>query len=108
MINYLVLGLFSIYQVRRLIHQMGYCIPFLQVFFLVFFTGALSFFMLGAFLFIYSFSDPMLNPFYATHYSGIRLVPSLFIFFEGTGASVIIGLITSLYATQFESGEKTI
>lgn len=108
MVNYLVLGVLSIVQVRRLIIQHAACVPFLQTFFMVLLTGAFSFFLLGIFLLAYSFTDPYLNPLYATHYSGIRLVPSLFVFFEGTGASTIIGLITMLYSTQFESGEKGI
>lgn len=108
MINYLVFGVLSVIEIRRLVKLYGAPIPFLQSFFLILCTGALSFFLLGVFLLLYSFVDPMLNPFYATHYNGIRLVPSVFIFFEGTGASIIIGLISMLYASQFESGEKSV
>lgn len=106
MINYVVLTLLSLYQVNHWIKTGKGYVPFLQVFFTILFTGAVSFILFGAFILIYSLSDPLLAKMYITHAdSAGRLVGPILLFFEGTGGSIIVGLIASFYAARYEDGE---
>jgi hypothetical protein len=109
MVNYVILCIISIYQVRHWIKTYKGCVPFLEAFIFVFITGSFSFVLFAAFLFIYSWFDPFLNELYVTHVLGqLRLVPSVIIFFEGGGGSVIIGLIAAIYASRYEDGEVSL
>ena len=107
--NYVALTLISLYQVHHWIKKSGGYIPFLEVFFTVLFTGAFSFAILGIFIFIYSFSDPYLTElFIVSSNDHSKLVPAIVVFFEGSGASIIVSLIVMLYASKFEEGETSL
>src|SRR5580693_9749395 len=67
MIDYVTLCLISLYQIHRWIKQTGGYVPFLQVLCTIFFTGLLSFILLGGFIFAYSLVDPYLAELYFTH-----------------------------------------
>src|SRR6218665_2190936 len=106
MANYVVLTLVSIWQVRHWIRESKGYVPFLQAFFSTIFTGVFFFILFGAFIFIYSFSDPYLAAMYiADPDTQAWLIPPVVLVLEGTGASIIVGLIVMLYASRFEDGE---
>ncbi|MBL7933295.1 MAG: hypothetical protein JNL60_15420 [Bacteroidia bacterium] len=97
-INYAILAILSIVQVKSLAKQEIH-FPFLEVFSVTIVTGTISFFLFSIFLFFYSFFDPYLNNLYIMDIEYTpRLAPPLLMFFEGSGISVIIGLITMEYA----------
>lgn len=101
-INYVILAFFSIWQVRRLVKRFNGYIPFLEALTITFITGTLSFFMFSIFIFGYSFFDPYLNSMFIMDVGNMgRLVPPLLVFFEGSGISIIIGLIVMEYAARF-------
>src|SRR5688572_2994587 len=60
MVNYAILGILSIFQVKSLARQELH-FPFLEVFSVTIVTGTISFFLFSIFLFFYSFFDPYLN-----------------------------------------------
>jgi uncharacterized membrane protein len=108
-INYIALTLVSLYQVHRLVKQIGGYIPFLQTFCMIFFTGSWSFVLFGIFIFIYSWADPYLNELFnidADNQS--KLVSAIQVVFEGLGASIIIALIAMYYSSRYEDGEATL
>ncbi len=106
MADYLIFAIISIWQIRRWISRNHGYVPFLQAFFTILFTGAFSFLLFGAFLLIYSFSDPYLTGFFVTNTGQPgKLIPSIIVIFEGGGASIIVALIASFYAARYEDGE---
>jgi hypothetical protein len=106
MANYVTLTLVSIWQVRHWIKVSGGYVPFLQAFFTALFTGSCSFILFGGFIFFYSFFDPYLAPLYITDpETQTRLIPSILVALEGSGASIVVALIVMLYASRFEEGE---
>lgn len=106
MCNYVVLTLVSIWQIRHWIKISGGYVPFLQAFFTALFTGACSFVFFGIFIFFYSFSDPYLAGLYiADPDTQTLLIPPMVLVLEGSGASIITGLIVMLYAGRFEDDE---
>ncbi|PBQ34060.1 hypothetical protein CNR22_20515 [Sphingobacteriaceae bacterium] len=105
-VNYVFLTVFSLLHINRLIKELKGYIPFLQVMSITFFTGTISFFLFSIFLFFYSFSDPYLNSMFIMDTEGMsRLVPPLLVFFEGSGISIIVGLITMIYSEKFSDKE---
>jgi len=106
-INYAILAIFSIFQIKSLAKQQLH-FPFLEVFSVTIVTGTISFFLFSIFLFFYSFFDPYLNNLYIMDVEKTpRLAPPLLMFFEGSGISVIIGLIAMEYASWLrEKGHK--
>lgn len=101
-VNYLMLAFVSIWQIRGLVKRFDGFIPFLEVLCITFSTGTLSFFLFSIFLFGYSFFDPYLNAEFIMDVGDMpRFVPSLLVFFEGSGISIIIGLIVMEYAAKF-------
>ena len=83
----------------------GY-IPFLQVLTITFFTGTVSFFLFSIFIFGYSFFDPYLNSLFIMDTEGMpRIAPPMLVFFEGSGVSIIVGLITMIYSEKFSDKE---
>jgi hypothetical protein len=109
MINYVLLCLTTIYQVKKRISETGRYIPFLKVFILTLLTGAMSFALFSIYIYVYSFFD---TPFYEMllkHTPGeIRSIPALIILFEGIGVSVIIGFINLQYFLRYEEQEAEI
>ena len=109
MINYAILGVISLYQVKHWIKEYKGYVRFLKVFATVLVTGVFSFALFAAFIFVYSWFDPYLNELYVTHSVGqIRLIPSVVIFFEGTGGSIVVALIAMIYASRYEDGEVSV
>jgi hypothetical protein len=101
-VNYVILLFMCIFQIRGLVKKFNGFIPFLEVMCISFFTGTASFFLFSIFLFFYSFSDPYLNSLFIMDMGDMpRLVPPLLAFFEGSGISIIIGLIVMEYAARF-------
>jgi hypothetical protein len=108
-VNYVTLTLISLYQVHKLVKQSGGYVPFLQTFCMIFFTGSWSFILFGIFIFIYAWFDPYLNQLFDMDAdSQSRLVSAILVFFEGSGASIIIALIAMFYSSRYEDGEATI
>lgn len=109
MSNYAVLIFVCILQVRHWTKARGGYVPFLEAFFTALFTGALASLMFGVFILIYSLFDPYLAGMYIAD-PGLQslLIPPIILIFEGTGASIIVGLIVMLYASRFEEGEAKI
>ena len=109
MINFFALGVISIFQVHNWIRKTGGYVPFLQAFFTVLFTGSVSFILFAFFILIYSLSDPYFAKLFITHTENTgRLIAPIVVFFEGTGGSIIIGLIASFYAARYEDQEVPI
>jgi hypothetical protein len=105
-INYVFLTVTSLILIRRIMKSMNGYIPFLEVLSITFFTGTISFFLFSIFIFFYSFADPYLNSAFIMDTEGMsRLVPPLLVFFEGSGISIIIGLITMIYSEKFSDKE---
>lgn len=106
MVNYFVLAVISIFQVHSWIKRSGGYVPFLQAFFTALFTGSVSFVLFAIFILVYSFSDPYFAKLFITHTENTgRLIAPIVVFFEGTGASIIVGLISSFYAARYEDQE---
>lgn len=103
-VNYVILAILSLLQIRRLIRRFHGYIPFLEALTITFITGTLSFFLFSLFIFGYSFVDPYLNSLFIMDIGDMsRLIPPLLVFFEGSGISIIIGLITMEYAARSAS-----
>lgn len=108
MINFVVLTLVSLIQVRKWLRSYNSHVPFLQVFVTILFTGALSFVFFGAFVLIYSQVDPDLAQLFITHSENTgKLIAPIMLFFEGSGASIIIALIAAFYAGIYEDKKAT-
>lgn len=98
-VNYLILALLSFVQIKRLM-KIGQGFPtFLEAMCVPFVTGTIAFFLFAIFLFIYSFIDPFFLSLFVIDVDYLdRLVPSFLVFFEGSGISIIVGLIMMEYA----------
>lgn len=109
MSNYAVLIFVCIWQVRHWVKSRRGYVPFLEAFFTALFTGSLASVLFGAFIFVYSLSDPYLAPMYVAD-AGLQslVIPPVMLVVEGAGASIIVALIVMLYASRFEEGEAKI
>lgn len=106
MVNYVLLCLICIYQIKRWVNKTGSYIPFLQVFFTAFFTGLFSFVFFCVFLLVYTKFDTELNELFVQNAPAtFRFLPSIVIFFEGSAASIIVALINLQYFRRYEEGE---
>jgi len=106
MVNYLILGMVSVYQIKKWINKYGTYVPFLQVFGATFFMGIWSFILFTLFLFIYSRYDNHVAELFTQNSFGFTGdVPSIVILFEGSGVSIIIAFITMQYFRRYEEGE---
>jgi len=105
MINYVVLCIICFYQTRERSVRQGY-VSFLATFGISFFTGVISFFVFALFVYRYSRIDPYLNQIYLhIPRNHQELTPFIFMFFEGSAASIIVSLIVALYAEKLK-GKK--
>lgn len=105
-VNYLFLTITSLIHIKRLTKILNGYIPFLEVMSVTFFTGTISFCLFSIFIFFYSFTDPYLNSLFIMDTEGMsRLVPPLLVFFEGSGISIIVGLLTMIYSEKFSNKE---
>jgi hypothetical protein len=108
-VNYVALILVSLFQIHNLIKRKNGYIPFLESFGLIFFTGTWSFMLFSAFIYIYSWCDPYLHELFIMDSSSQnKLVAAMLVFFEGSGGSLIIALITMFYSGMYEDGEASI
>lgn len=108
MVNYVILCLVCMYEIRKWVKRRETYVPFLQVFATAFFTGLISFFLFSVFLFIYSKFDMQLNELFRQQSMTLfNNVPSIIIFFEGSAASIIIAFINMQYFRRYEEGEKS-
>lgn len=105
--NYVVFIVSSLVQLRRLIARDQAVIPFLGSFILVLFTGVVAFALYAVFIFIYSFADPDLAEMFITGADQAgHLTPAVIVFFEGSGASIVVALVGMVYTSRFEDGES--
>ncbi len=101
--NYVILCLMGLYQINRWINQTGSYVPFLQVFFTVFFTGVLSFILFTVFLVIYSKYNIHMQELFVKKVSGaFTTVPFVVILLEGISMSTLIALINMQYFLKYE------
>lgn len=108
MVNYVILCLVCMYEIRKWVRDRETYVPFLQVFCTAFFTGLWSFFLFSVFLFVYAKFDPQLTALFAQQPMVVfNNFPSIMIFFEGSAVSIIIALINLQYFRRFEEGEKS-
>jgi len=108
MLNFVTLGLICCYQVSHWVKQGGGYLPFLESFVTGFITGTFSFVLFAIFIFLYSLSDPYFAKLYFNEPDGtLKIVPSIILFFEGSGGSLIIGLITMMYSEQYKETKTT-
>jgi hypothetical protein len=108
MVNYVILCLVCMYEIRQWIKNRETYVPFLQVFATAFFTGLWSFFLFSVFLFVYSKFDTQLNELFAQQpVQMFENFPSILIFFEGSAVSIITALINLQYFRRFEEGEES-
>jgi len=106
-VNYLILCLVCLYQIKHWIKQTGAFVPFLQVLGTVLFTGIWSFILFSVFLFVYTKYDQELSELFVRKTMGtFPAVPSIVILFEGAGASIIVAFINMQYFRRYEEGEK--
>jgi len=109
LLNYVTLFFISIYQIKHWIKETGGYIPSLQAFAVVFLTGTWSFVLLGAGVYAYSFLDPYITELYFNTYGKLNAsISSFLIFFEGSSGSLIVGLVTMMYASRYQDGEVSI
>ncbi|MBA3665721.1 MAG: hypothetical protein H0W61_16180 [Bacteroidetes bacterium] len=108
MVNYVILCLVCLYEIRKWVKRRESYVPFLQVFCTAFFTGLWSFFLFSVFLFVYAKFDHQLNTLFAQQPMVLfNNVPSVMIFFEGSAVSIIVALINLQYFRRFEEGETS-
>ncbi|MGZ3900581.1 MAG: hypothetical protein ACXVP4_10545, partial [Bacteroidia bacterium] len=108
MVNYVILCLVCLYEIRKWVKNRETYVPFLQVFGTAFFTGLWSFFLFSVFLFIYSKFDSQLSALFAQQRMVVfNNMPSIMIFFEGSAVSIIVALINLQYFRRFEEGEAS-
>lgn len=105
-INYAILCLVCMYQIKHWINKTGAFVPFLQVFFTALFTGIVSSAFFSIFLFIYARFDSDMSELFIQHTRGMfGHWAAMIILFEGTAVSIIIALINVQYFRRFEEGE---
>jgi hypothetical protein len=106
MINYVLLSLTTIYEVKRLMKQNGGYFRFLKVLMITMLTGSVSFALFSLYLFAYSYFDKAFFEMLQKHSPGaIRSIPALIVLFEGIGVSVIVGFINMQYFLRYETPE---
>jgi hypothetical protein len=109
MVNYVMLYLICLYQIKKWINQTGRYVFFLQVLGTVFYTGVWSFVLFSVFLAIYVRFDETLAELFSQNVPDIfDFMPSIIILFEGLGASIIIAFIQMQYFRRYEEGEETL
>lgn len=107
-VNYVILCLVCLFEIRQMIKRRETYIPFLQVFSTAFFTGLVSFFLFSVFLFVYAKFDQELNFLFRNQDVPVFTnFPSIFIFFEGSAASIITAFINMQYFRRFEEGYQS-
>ncbi|HXB41860.1 MAG TPA: hypothetical protein VNZ49_15065 [Bacteroidia bacterium] len=105
-VNYIILWLVCIYQVKKWITKNGTYVPFLQVLGATFFTGIWSFLLFSIFLFFYTRYNTYLAELFIKHTEGFTGdIPSVVILFEGSGVSIIVAFINMQYFRRYEEGE---
>lgn len=106
MLNYLILCLVCLYQIKRWVLKTGSYVPFLQVFFTALFTGIFSFVLFSAFLFVYARIDADMNQLFLESTRGLFThIPTVLLLFEGAAVSIIVALINVQYFRRYEEGE---
>jgi hypothetical protein len=107
-VNYVILCMVGLYQIKQWIKQTGAYVPFLQVLATVFFTGVWSFILFSVFLFAYTRYDAELADLFVQRTRGVfPVVPSIVILFEGAASSIIVAFINMQYFRRYEEGEKS-
>ena len=106
MVNYVILCLVCLFQIKRWVTKTGAYVPFLQVYLTALGTGIFSFALFSIFLFFYSRYDIELNELFIQN-SGetLRTFPTVVVFFEGSAISIIVAFINLQYFRRFEEGE---
>ena len=106
MINYVILCLVIIYQIKRWVFKTGAYVPFLQVFFTALFTGITSFVFFSVFLFLFTRLDPEFNALFIQHTpQAFLFFPTITILCEGAAVSIIVAFINLQYFRRYEEGE---
>lgn len=106
MVNYVILCLVCMYQIKKWVMKTGAYIPFLQVFLTALFTGIASFVFFSTFLYIYTRFDVELNELFVNNtHEVFSSLPTIVVFFEGTAVSIIVALINLQYFRRYEEGE---
>lgn len=104
-LNYVILGVISCYQIKKLVVKYEGYIPFLKAFGITFFTGSLSFLIFALFIYLYSKIDPYLISIYFNVPGEIlQITPFIITLMEGMAGSMIVGLITLIYSEKFKDG----
>jgi hypothetical protein len=108
MVNYVILCLMCLFEIRKWIRTRHTYVPFLQVFATAFFTGLWSFLLFSAFCYVYSnYDEELRRLFFENTYGVFPNVPSIVLFFEGSAASIIVAFINMQYFRRYEEGEKS-
>ena len=105
MVNYFILTLTSIVQIHNWTKHLDRYIPSLQAFATTFFTGAISFLLFAAFIFIYSLFDPSLIQSYFDLKEKLDPMFAMIILLEGLAGSILVGLIVMMYSDRYRNGE---
>ena len=106
MVNYVILCLICMYQIKRWVFKTGAYVPFLQVFCTALFTGICSFAFFSAFLFVYTRFDNDLNELFIQNTNTfLSSLPTVIVFLEGSAISIIVALINLQYFRRYEEGE---
>jgi hypothetical protein len=107
-VNYVILCLVCLFEIRTIIKRRETYVPFLQVFSTAFFTGLWSFFLFSIFLFVYAKFDTELNYLFRNQDVPVfKNFPSIFVFFEGSAISIITAFINMQYFRRFEEGYQS-
>jgi hypothetical protein len=105
-VNYVILCLLCIVEIKRWVTRTGKFVPFLQVFSVSFFTGIFSFLLFSIFIDIYSAFDPQMKQILAENVPhAFEYLPSTVLFLEGSAISIITALICLQYFRRYEEGE---
>jgi len=106
MVNYVILCLVCIYQIKRWVYKTGAYVPFLQVFFTALFTGIASFIFFSIFLYVYARFDTAFNEMFVRNIpESLRFFPSIVIVSEGSAMSIIVAFINLQYFRRYEEGD---
>ncbi|MGZ3866310.1 MAG: hypothetical protein ACXVOH_07130 [Bacteroidia bacterium] len=105
-VNYLILFVACIMQIRHWMKKYATYVPFLQVLSSSLFTGIWSFALYCIFLSIYTRYNTYLGGLFVEHSRGFTGdFPSVIVLFEGAGVSIIIAFINMQYFRRYEEGE---
>ena len=108
MVNYVILCVVCLYQLKRWVNKEEAFVPFLTVFFTSLFTGIFSFLLFSAFLFVYTRFDAELNELFIQNTPvSFSFLPTAIILFEGSAASIVVALINLQYFRRYEEGEAS-